>query len=136
MPKRLVGDFLYPELTYKIRGAMYTVHRGLGSGHKEQVYHKALEREFRDQKIVFETEKILNVFYKDEKVGVYKPDFIVDEKVLIELKAVPILPIQAENQLSYYLRGTAYKLGLLVNFGSNSLVIRRKVWDKARRNQP
>src|SRR3972149_7719135 len=124
---RLVKDFLYPELTYKIRGAMYKVHKTLGSGHKESVYHKALAKEFDLQNIPYETEKILSVIYEDTKVGNYIPDFIVGGRVLVELKAVPILPKQAENQLSYYLKGTSYKLGLLVNFGSNSLVIKRMI---------
>ena len=135
MPKKLVGDFLYPDLTYKIRGAMYKVHKTLGSGHKESVYHKALIAEFDLQRIPYETEKALSVVYEGTKVGNYRPDFIVDGKVLIELKAVPILPIQAERQLYYYIRGTEYKLGLLVNFGSNSLTIKRKIWEKARQRQ-
>jgi GxxExxY protein len=135
MTKRLVKDFLYPDLTYKIRGAMYKVHKTLGSGHKESVYHKALAKEFELQKITYETEKTLPVVYEGVKVGNYKPDFVVDNKVLVELKAVPFLSIQAERQLSYYLKGTSYKLGLLVNFGDNSLFIKRMVWDKARQRQ-
>lgn len=133
--RRKVKDFLYEDLTYRIRGAAFTVHRELGSGHKEQVYQKALAKEFTARGIPFETEKILDVIYKNEKVGVYKPDFIVDDKVLIELKAVPFLPKHAEAQLSHYLRGTPYKLGLLVNFGAKSLEIRRRIWTKNQRNQ-
>jgi len=118
---------------------MYKVHKTLGPGHKESVYHRALAKEFELQKITYETEKTLPVVYEGVKVGNYRPDFIVDDKVLIELKAVPFLPIQAERQLTYYLRGTSYKLGLLVNFGSSSLTIKRMIWDKARHyrlNQP
>src|SRR3989344_6648529 len=135
MSKRLVKNFLYGELTYKIRGAMYKVHQTLGSGHKEGIYHKALIKEFELRSIPFKTEATLSVVYEGVKVGNYRPDFIVDEKVLIELKALPILPIQAERQLSYYLRGTDYRLGLLVNFGANSLIIKRKIWDQNRYNQ-
>lgn len=111
---------------------MYVVHKELGSGHKEQVYQRALAKEFAEQGIPFETEKTLAVTYKDEKVGVYKPDFILDGKILIELKAVPALPKDAEIQLSHYLRGTPYKLGLLVNFGAKSLEIRRRIWTNQR----
>lgn len=135
MSKRIVEDFLYPELTYKIRGAMYKVHRSLGSGHKEGVYQKALAREFELEGISYKIEQTLPVVYEGIKVGTYRPDFIVDNKVLIELKAAPIMPIQAERQLSYYLRGTQYKLGLLVNFGGSGLVIKRRVWDRARQHQ-
>lgn len=133
MLKRLVKDFLYPDLTYKVRGAMYKVHKILGSGHKENIYHKALEKELSLQEIPYKIEKTLPVIYEGIKVGNYKPDFIVDDKLLIEIKAVPFLSKQAESQLSYYLRGTDYKLGLLVNFGSLQLEIRRRIWDKGRR---
>lgn len=77
-------------------------------------------------------EKTLPVVYEGVKVGNYRPDFIVDDKVLIELKATPIMPMQAERQLSYYLRGTEYKLGLLVNFGSRRLDIRRRIYSGQR----
>lgn len=133
--KKRVEDFLYEDLTYRIRGAAFTVHQELGSGHKEQVYHKALAKEFSERGIPFKTEKTLDVIYKDEKVGVYKPDFIIDDRVLIELKAVPFLPKNAEIQLSHYLRGTKYKLGLLINFGAKSLEIRRRIWTKNQHNQ-
>lgn len=135
MPKKLVDHFLYGDLTYRIRGAMYKVHKTLGSGHKERVYHKALAKEFELRNILFQKEVTLHVVYEGEQVGIYRPDFIVDDKVLIELKALPMLPIQAERQLSYYLRGTEYRLGLLVNFGSSSLVVKRKIWDQNRLNQ-
>src|SRR3989304_494227 len=101
-----MSKLLYEDLTFKIRGAMYKVHKTLGSGHKESVYHKALAKEFELQGIIYETERSLPVVYEGLKVGTYKPDFIVDGRVLIELKAVSFLPIQAERQLSNYLRGT------------------------------
>ena len=137
MKKKLVDDFLYSDLTYRIRGAMFKVHKTLGSGHKEGVYSKALAKEFELQHISYKREKTIPVVYEGVKVGNYKPDFIVEDKVLVELKALPFLPRQAESQLAYYLKGTLYKLGLLVNFGAKSLFIKRMVWDKARqRNQP
>lgn len=131
IPKKKV-DLLYEDLTYKVRGAMFAVHKELGPGHKESVYKKALAKELTEQDIPFETEKVLDVVYKDEKVGVYRPDFIIDDKVIIEIKAVSFLPRGAETQMSYYLRGTKYKLGLLVNFGSRRLDIRRRIYDTSR----
>ncbi|MBI2034245.1 MAG: GxxExxY protein [Candidatus Levybacteria bacterium] len=132
MPRRLVEDFLYPDLTYKIRGLMYKIHKTLGSGHKENIYCNALEREFTLQKIQFDREKVLPVVYETVKVGIYRPDFLVEDKLILEIKAVSFLPQEFERQLSYYLRGTIYKLGLLVNFGNRSLIIKRMIWDKAR----
>lgn len=123
---------LYEDLTYKIRGAMFAVHSALGPGHKESVYQKALAQEFGGRGISFIREKVLDVFYKDEKVGVYRPDFVVDDKVVVEIKAVPFLAKNAEVQMSYYLRGTKYELGLLVNFGAKKLDIRRRIYSLPR----
>lgn len=124
-----MGKLLYEELTYKIRGAIFAVHSLLGPFHKEVIYQKALAKEFRDQKIPFKQEYSLKVKYKDEEVGVYRPDFIVDEKVIVELKAVEYIPQTFKNQLSYYLKGTGYRVGLLVNFGSFRVQIFRRVYD-------
>jgi len=122
---------LYSDLTYQIRGAAFNVFNTLGSGHKESIYHKALAKEFSSREIKFVGEKSLNVFYKADKVGVYKPDFIVEDKVIIEIKALEYLPLEAKKQLDYYLRGTDYKLGLLVNFGPKLTIIRR-IYESAR----
>ena len=121
------GDFLYEELTYKIRGAVFSVRKQLGLGHKENIYHKALEIEFRNVGLKFESEKIIDVFYEGEKVGVYKPDFVVEDKILIELKALPLIGSQEEKQVWNYLKGTRYKLALLINFGYKEAAINRIV---------
>lgn len=67
---------LYENLTYRIRGALYEVHKALGPVHKEAVYHSAIAIELKRLKISFETEKVLKVTYRGETVGIYKPDFI------------------------------------------------------------
>lgn len=123
---------LYGDLTFKIRGAMFAVHTALGPGHKESLYQKALAREFEVRDIPFIREKPLPISYKEKKVGVYRPDFVVDDKVVIEVKAVPFLAKNAEVQMSYYLRGTKYELGLLVNFGARRLDIRRRIYSNQR----
>lgn len=123
-----MDDFLYEDLSYKIRGCVFKVYNVLGFGHKEMVYQKALAVELEKAGISFEREKILPVIYEGKKVGTYKPDFVVEDKVLIELKAVPLMPKDFEIQLTYYLKGTNYKLGFLINFGSKRLDIRRRVW--------
>ena len=119
---------LFAELTYKVRGAIFKVYNQLGFGHKENIYLRALAHELTKQEIPFEQEKPLNVIYDGVKVGTYRPDFVIDGKILLELKALLLLPKQAETQLIYYLKGTNYKLGLLVNFGANELHIKRKIW--------
>ena len=124
---------LYKDLIYQIRGACFEVFNALGSGFKESVYHKALSKEFKLRKLNFEPKKRLKIYFKDEEVGVYEPDFIVDDKIVIEIKAVPVMPKQFEKQLYYYLKCTEYKLGLLVNFGADKLDIRRRIYDTIRR---
>lgn len=119
---------LYPKLSYQIRGAVFTVYKTLGPYHKESVYANALAEELEKRKIPFTREKSINVIYENKKVGIYRPDFLVDDKVVIELKAAEFLPRNDEKQLSYYLGGTPYRLGFLVNFGSrNGVDIRRRI---------
>jgi GxxExxY protein len=119
---------LYKELTYKIIGALYEVHNELGSVHKENIYHKAIAVELKNRKIGFEEEKFLPVEYKGQKVGSYKPDFIIEDKVILELKAVPILTKAMFDQIFYYIKGTDYKLVLLANFGTAKLTIKRRIY--------
>jgi len=125
-------DFLYPELTYKIRGAIFAVWKELGPAFKEPVYQKALEREFIKRNIPLESQKQINIIYDGRKIGVYKPDFIIDNKVLVEIKVLPRLTKLEEKQTWYYLKGTDYKLALLINFGGQKLQIKRWIYDKAR----
>lgn len=128
--KKIYADnkLIYADLTYKVRGAIFNVYNNLGFGHKEQVYQKALAKELEELGIPYTRERNLKVTYKGEIVGNYKPDFIVDEKVILELKAVEFVPKTFETQLINYLKATNYNVGLLVNFGSPKLVIRRFVW--------
>jgi len=128
MLKRKVNDFFYENLSYKIRGCVFKVYNTLGYGHKEEVYQKALISEFEKAEINFKKEKALPVMYDGKKVGIYRPDFIIEDKIIIEIKAIPFLYRDCETQLTYYLKGTNYKLGFLINFGSQKLDIRRRVW--------
>lgn len=127
------NDFLYPELTYKIRGAIFAVWGKLGPAFKESVYQKALESEFIKRKILFESQRQINIIYNGEKIGTYKPDFIINNQILLELKALPRITQLEEKQTWYYLKGTNYKLALLVNFGGPKLQIKRWIYDKARK---
>ncbi len=128
------GDCLYKELTYRIRGALFEVYNILGPGFKEIVYQRALAKEFKLQGILYEEKKKISVIYKGEKVAVYEPDFIVDGKIIIEIKAEPQLNKINLVQLYYYLKGTEYKVGLIVNFGGIELKIKRRIFDTARTN--
>ncbi|HCM82854.1 MAG: hypothetical protein UW52_C0058G0002 [Candidatus Gottesmanbacteria bacterium GW2011_GWA1_44_24b] len=119
---------VFEDLTYKIIGIAYTIHKELGPIHKEQVYQKALVNEFQENHIPFKKEIRFPVIFKGKNVGVYIPDFIIDDKVIIEIKAMNFLPLNTTTQLTYYLKSTGYKVGLLLNFGSPKLQVRRRIY--------
>ncbi len=105
------------ELTGQIIAAAVEVHRALGSGLLESIYQTCLAHEFSIQHLSFEKEKALPIKYKGIEVdGVYRLDFIVENKVVVELKALDVLLPVHEAQLLTYLRLTGCRVGLLINF--------------------
>jgi GxxExxY protein len=120
--------YLYKELTYKIIGCLYEVHKELGSVHKEIVYHRAVAIEFKEKGLVFVEEKAIDVMYKGKTIGSYRPDFIINDQVVLEIKAVPLITKAMQNQVYYYVKGTPYKLVLLANFGATKLGIKRLIY--------
>lgn len=123
---------LYKELAYKLVGCFYEVYNELGPAHKEQIYHEALKIAFTEQKIQFKDRPRLKIQFKGTNVGVYEPDFIIEDKIIVEIKSLLNLPKVIEKQLYYYLRGTQYSLGYLVNFGNENIDIRRRIYESAR----
>ena len=118
---------IHEGLTREIISAFYEVHKILGFGFLEQVYQNALYKELCRRNLKCECQKELNVYYKNEIVGTYRPDIIVEDKVILELKAVSKLRSEHEWQLVNYLKGTGLKVGLLLNFGL-SAEMKRKVF--------
>lgn len=115
------------EITYQIRGAVFGVNRVLGAGFLEKVYEKALLVELRRRGLKAESQVPITVKYKDEVVGEYFSDIVVEGQVIIELKAVEQLAGIHEAQLLNYLKATGYKVGLLVNFTHPKAEIKRFV---------
>lgn len=128
MPRPTKSPTVYEELTYTIIGLAFEVQKELGNIHKEIVYQKAFEIALRKQGIQFEREKRLTVAFQGRNVGVYIPDFVIDDKVIVEIKAMEMLPYKASVQLSYYLKTTGYRVGILLNFGSRRLQVRRRIY--------
>ena len=113
-------DICYPysEDTRKIIDCAFSVANYLGHGFLEAVYQKCLEIELTSAGIPFESQKDLRIYYKGEDIGLkYRADIVVDNKIIIELKAKDKLKSEDEGQIIHYLRATGYKLGLLINFG-------------------
>ena len=121
----------YSDLTEKIINAAYKVHNVLGFGFLEKVYQNALIIELRKTGLSVLSEKPITVYYENEIVGEYVADIIVEDKVVLELKAVKDLAEIHEVQLVNYLKATGIEVGLLINFG-HSVQIKRKVFDKTK----
>jgi GxxExxY protein len=128
-------ELLYKYITYDIRGACFNVYKEFGGAFKEKVVERSLVIELEDRKRKVASQKRINIFYKDKKVGIYIPDIIVDDKVLLEIKCKEFATKQDIDQFWKYLKGSEYKVGLLINFGPKELYIKRVVYDTAREKQ-
>jgi GxxExxY protein len=117
------------EITYEINGAVFEVNRVLGSGFLEKVYQNALMVELKSRGLKAESQVPIKVLYKDNVVGEYITDILVEEKVIVELKTVESLDRIHEAQLLNYLKATGIQLGLLVNFTHPKAEIKRMVLD-------
>ena len=112
----------YEEETGKILNACMEVHKELGNGFLEPVYKEALEEEFKLQHIPYEREKLLNIIYKGKKLTKeYFADFVCYGNIIVELKAVTNLVKAHKSQVINYMKATNSEIGILVNFGENSL---------------
>jgi len=125
---------LHAGLTYRIIGAVQQVYRTLGAGFLEKVYGNALALELSTLGLRVETEVPIKVYYRDQVVGFFEADVLVEALVILELKAVEQLVEIHEVQLVNYLRATEIELGLLVNFGPN-LEIRRRILTNDRKKR-
>ena len=118
-------NFPHQELTKSIIGIYYNVYNELGFGFLEKVYHKALLIELKNNGYKIDSEKKVNVYYKNEIVGEYIPDIIINDSVIVELKCVEYLSDVHENQLLNYLKATDCEVGLILNFGKDPQFIRK-----------
>ena len=121
-------EFYFKEETYKIIGLCMEVHRILGKGFSEIVYKEALEYEFKKNNIPFEREKKYKIEYKDIFLTKhYNADFVVYNEVILEVKAISQLTVSDTGQTINYLACSKNKIGLVVNFGEDSLKYRRVI---------
>ena len=118
-------NFPHQELTKSIIGIYYNVYNEVGFGFLEKVYHKALLIELKNNGYKIDSEKKVNVYYKNEIVGEYIPDIIINDSVIVELKCVEYLTDIHENQLLNYLKATDCEVGLILNFGKDPQFIRK-----------
>ena len=121
-------EHLHKDITEKIIKAFYNVYNILGYGFLEKVYENAMMLELSSMHLICERQKPPDVYFKEKKVGEYFADIIVEDKVIIELKAAEGLIPEQEAQLLNYLKATNIKVGLLLNFGKTPR-IKRQVFE-------
>ncbi len=116
---------IYPELSYKITGVLYKVHNELGRFCNEKQYGDFIEKLLKEDDIKYEREKILPESFEGEHKGRNKLDFIIDNKIILELKAKRVLPREDYYQIKRYLEALNLKLAMLVNFRDKYLKPKR-----------
>jgi len=120
-----MAEFKYGDLTEKIIGAAFRVHNTLGNGFQEVIYKRALELEFRNMELDYAREFEMPIFYLNEQIGTRRVDFLVQDKISIELKAIIKIEDVHLAQAMNYLEAYNLEIGLLINFGSKRLEFHR-----------
>jgi GxxExxY protein len=115
----------HEELTRRIIGCAMRVHAALGNGFQEVIYQRAMEIEMRIEGLAFEREKEMFVYYSEYEIGTRRADFFVEEKIMVEIKAIIRLEDGHLSQALNYVEAYKMEIGLLLNFGSKSLEFKR-----------
>lgn len=117
---------VFEEETYKVIGSCIKVHKKLGNGFTEGVYQEAVMKELSKAEIPFEKEKKLPIFYEGYKLNhYYIANFLCYDKIIVEIKVIGFLNENIKRQSLNYLKSTNFEVGLLINFGENSLTWKR-----------
>ncbi len=119
------NNFYKSEITATIIHCAYQVHNNLGNGFQEVIYQRALMREFIRANLAFEREKEMDIFYLGDKIGERRVDFLVNQDIMVELKALTALEDVHIAQLMNYIEAYKVRIGLLLNFGARKLEIKR-----------
>lgn len=121
------NDLVYPELSYKIIGILFNVWNTIGSNHKENFYQKAAANDFEEAGLTFKEQLPVKINYKGKTVGVYYFDFLIENKIVLEIKARDYFSKKDINQLYSYLKAKNLKLGLIVHFTKTGVRVKRVV---------
>lgn len=120
-------DYLYEDLTYSIIGVSYIVHNQLGFGHRENVIQRAHEIEYKKIGLSFKKEYPVNIMYDDKIIAKYYMDFVVEDKVVVELKLANKFYTKDIKQILSYLKANSLRLGLLIIFNKDGVGIKRVI---------
>ena len=126
---------LYRDLSFIVQGCVFEIRKLYGPGHKEIVYHKLLEEKLLAKGLKVEREKRIKIYSQDtgKVVGVYQPDIVVEDKIVLEIKSSKFTTITDNKQLYHYLRNSRYELGYLINFSTPKLFIKRIIYTNDRK---
>jgi GxxExxY protein len=119
------NKIIYPELSYKIVGILFKVHSELGNKYQEKYYQRAIAIELEKQGILFKKELMVDLMYDNEKIGKYFIDFLIEDLIVLEIKANINFRISDYKQVSAYLKSKDIKLGILANFRTEQLIYKR-----------
>lgn len=128
MEKESVNDkLIYPELSYKVVGIAFNVGKEVGFGHKESFYQKALAKALSDEKINFIEQLPAQLIFREKPIGIYYFDFLVENKIVIELKTRNYFSKKDIEQLYRYLKAKDLKLGIIIHFTNEGVKFKRVV---------
>ena len=120
-----MAELVYPDLSYKIVGILFQVHTKLGGKYQEKYYQRAVEIALKEAGLSYKKEIAVDLAFNQEKIGKYFLDFLVEDKVILELKATPRFNRDDFRQIMAYLRAKKLKLGILANFRGDKLIYKR-----------
>jgi len=120
-------DLVYPDLCYQIMGALFVVWTEVGFGHKERFYQKAAGKEFKNRRLKFKEQLPVKIYYKKEPIGIYYFDFLIEDKIILELKVRDYFSKNDITQIYGYLKAKNLKLGLIVHFTKSGVKFKRVV---------
>ena len=118
-------DLIYPELSYQIIGILFEVYNELGPGHHEKYYQRAISKAFKDGNLCFQEQVYTPLIFRDKKVGNYYFDFLIENKIILEIKKGDRFSKKHINQVLAYLRTKSLKLGIIANFGLKGVKFKR-----------
>ncbi len=122
--------YLYSKLTYKVLGVLFSVHNQLGNSYQEKYYQRATAIALSKEKIKFKKERKVDVLFQDKKIGHHSLDFLIEEKIVLEIKTIPKLRKKDINQALSYMNYLQKQVGLLANFRPEQLEYKRLILPK------
>ncbi|MBL7141507.1 GxxExxY protein [Patescibacteria group bacterium] len=118
---------IYPELSYKIVGILFDIYNELGGGYQEKYYQRAITKRFKSKNIKFQTQISVPLRFDKEKIGQYFLDFLIEDKIILEIKISPRFYLRDIRQVLGYLKATNLQLAILASFTRNGLIFKRVI---------